>query len=298
VPGAPPELWAVLERALAKSPDDRFRSMRQMAEALETLLPAQLATRTISVERPATLAKWPLLATVVLGVALGGLLSHFGRGTSGAALLLASRPSGARVEVDGRRAPDTTPTLVDGLSPGTHTIRFSHEPLQPVERQVSLGKNERAVVNVALPPPSRRIEVRSVPEGASVYLDGRLVMGVTPTTVEVTGDDFHELRVEKSGYESAARALTPEDKATELSLPLSPEHLPRATLFVDANTAAAVWVDGIDTGYTTPTLGIRIAPGDHQIEVREGSSSASATVHLTQGQTTRLLLSPAGASGP
>jgi tRNA A-37 threonylcarbamoyl transferase component Bud32 len=298
VPGAPPELWAALERALAKSPDDRFRSMRQMAEALEALLPAQLAMRTISVARPAQLPKWPLVATVVLGVALGWLLSHLGRSTRGGALLLTSRPAGARVEVDGRVAPESTPTMVNGLLPGTHAVRFTREPLQPVERQVSLGKNERAVVNVALPPPSRRIEVRSVPEGASVYLDGRLVMGVTPTTVEVTDDDFHELRVEKPGYESAARALTPEDKQADLSLPLLPERLPRATLFVDANTAAAVWVDGIDTGYTTPTLGIRITPGDHQIEVRDGSSRASATVHLSQGQTTRLLLSPAGAKAP
>src|SRR5207237_196117 len=118
---------------------------------------------------------------------------HFWPARSGGALLLASRPAGAQVEIDGQAAAETTPTMVTGLAPGAHVVKFSAEKLQPprqsVERQVMLQQGERALVNVALPPPSRRVEVRSVPEGASVFLDGRLVVGVTPTTIELTGDD-------------------------------------------------------------------------------------------------------------
>jgi hypothetical protein len=182
--------------------------------------------------------------------------------------------------------------MMRGLAPGAHTVRFLGDKMQPVERQVSLAAGERSVVNVALPPASRRVEVRSVPEGASVYLDGRLVVGVTPTMVEVTGDDFHELRVEKQGYETASRGVTPDDKEAALSVPLSPERMPRSTLFVDSNSAASVWIDGIDTGYTTPTLGLRVTPGDHHIEVHDGAAHASTVVKLSQGQTLRLLLSP------
>src|SRR5262249_15604988 len=39
VPAAPAELWTVLAKALAKSPDDRFPSMRHMAKALESVVP-------------------------------------------------------------------------------------------------------------------------------------------------------------------------------------------------------------------------------------------------------------------
>src|SRR4051812_16887606 len=100
----------------------------------------------------------------------------------GGALLLASRPAGVHVEIDGKSASQPTPTTVTGLAPGAHTIKFVADKLQSVERQVMLQPGERQLVNVALPPPTRRLEVRSVPEGASVYLDGRLVVGVTPTT--------------------------------------------------------------------------------------------------------------------
>jgi tRNA A-37 threonylcarbamoyl transferase component Bud32 len=297
-PGTPPELWThVLQVALAKAPGDRFRSMRQMAEALQALVPQSVGGAAAVHASPSApqraRGRLPLwLAAAALGGLLVGVAAiRLGSGSGGSALLLASRPAGAKVEIDGRAADETTPTMVTGLQPGAHTIRFLRDKLQPVERQVSLAAGERAVVNVAMPPPTRRVEVRSVPEGASVFLDNRLVVGVTPTTVDVTGDDFHELRLEKAGYETATRGLTPDDKDPSLSVPLSSERLPRATLFVDSNSASAVWIDGVDTGYTTPTLGIRELPGEHRVEVHDGSARASTVVKLSQGQTMRLLLS-------
>jgi hypothetical protein len=290
-PAAPLELWHdVLRFALEKSPDKRFRSMKQMAQALQRLLPREPGVSlTIPPPRAKKVRMWAALAGGLLIGALGG---HFWPARGGGALLLASRPAGAHVEIDGKPAAETTPTMVTGLPPGAHLVKFTAEKLQPVERQVMLQPEERALVNVALPPPTRRMEVRSVPEGASVYLDGRLVVGVTPTTIEVTGDDFHELRVEKPGYETALRGVTPDDKDPALSVPLSAERLARATLFVDSNSAASVWIDGVDTGYTTPTLGIRTAPGEHKVEVHDGSARAGTSVKLAQGQTLRLLLSP------
>jgi tRNA A-37 threonylcarbamoyl transferase component Bud32 len=288
-PGAPPELWStVLVHALQKSPEHRFRSMKEMAEALQKLLPAADAP-------PPRLPKNARRPWWIAAAAAGMLVGALGVKLwpeRGGALLLASRPAGVHVEVDGKAASQPTPTAVTGLAPGAHTIKFVGDKLQSVERQVMLQPGERQLVNVALPPPTRRIEVRSVPEGASVYLDGRLVVGVTPTTVEVTGDDFHELRVEKPGYETSTRGLTPDDKQPSLSVPMQPERLARATLFVDSNAAAAVWIDGVDSGYTTPTLGIRMLPGEHKIEVHDGSARALTSVKLSQGQTLRLLLSP------
>ena len=74
-----------------------------------------------------------------------------------------------------------------------------------------------------------------------------------------------------------------------------PEKQPRGTLLVDANTAAEVWIDGVDTGYTTPTLGIHVALGEHMVEVRDGAGhKATSKVNVLQGQTVRLLLSPGG----
>lgn len=46
----------------------------------------------------------------------------------------------------------------------------------------------------------------SNPEGAKVYLDGKL-MGVTPFTIPVHRNKYKHLRVEKEGYETVQRDL-------------------------------------------------------------------------------------------
>jgi len=303
VPEAPARLQQVLDRALQKNPADRFQSMREMAEALAALEEAETAPHRIALPPPAPpvslrppaaflfAAATAVAAALAGGVLLGRLTAH---GTDGgASLMVITTPSGAGVEIDGRPAPETTPTTLRGLAAGAHTLRLRRDAKSVLERQVALGEGERVVVNVVLPPASHAVEVHSVPEGAQVYLDGKLVVGETPTVIEVADDDFHELRIEKTGFEPATRALTPDDKAPALTLPLSPEKLPRGIIMVDSNTASSVWVDGVDTGYTTPTLGIYLPAGQHLVEVRDGAGGhASSRVKVAQGQTLRLLLTP------
>jgi hypothetical protein len=62
---------------------------------------------------------------------------------------------------------------------------------------------------------------------------------------------------------------------------------------VEARDVAEVWVDGVSTGLTTPTLGFHLAEGDHVIELHaaSGERSAPRKVHVARGQTIRLSLS-------
>jgi serine/threonine protein kinase len=253
-------------------------------------------------KRPTSLRAFLIIAGVVILAGFGGgyAASRIGRksGTSATrgALFILSEPPGALVELDGKALPQTTPTLATELAPGPHAVKIQRVDAAPITQNVTVRAGERTSVQVTLPPVTHRIDVRSVPDGASVYLDGRLVLGETPTSVEVTDDDFHELRIEKNGYETLTKPITPDDKAPSLQLALQPEKQPRGTLMVDANSAAEVWIDGVNPGYTTPTLGIEVAVGEHLIEVRDGAGnrSQSARATIAQGQTLRLLLGAAG----
>jgi hypothetical protein len=55
----------------------------------------------------------------------------------------------------------------------------------------------------------------------------------------------------------------------------------------------------LNTGYTTPTLGIQLPIGKHLVELRDGSGGRgqSSVVNLQQGQTVRILLGSAGKGG-
>jgi hypothetical protein len=304
----PPALQQLISRALQKKPEDRFQSMREMALALNALELEQRAgferddptgqrrLSTLSMRRPRFVTPLTLMVVALICVVGGfGLARMFGVGPGAGttALLLVSTPTGADVELDGKNLPETTPTTMRGLKPGPHTIKIRKGKMAVVERQVTLQPGERAVMNVVLPPASHPVEVHSAPEGASVYLDGKLAVGETPTIIDVSDDEFHELRVEKNGFETNTRAITPDDHDSQLRISLTPEKQPRGTLMVDSNGAAEVWIDGVDSGYTTPTLGIHVPVGFHTVEVRDaGNASVSKKVKIEQGQTLRLLLTP------
>jgi hypothetical protein len=316
IASVPKPLQQLLDRALSKKPEDRFQSMREMALALDALDLGPPETgrddtqsgrmrkaSTLRMQRPELRKRYIQigLMTGVLCLAAGFGAARFtasGAGSGSTALLLLSTPTGANIELDGKPMVEATPTSVRGLTPGSHSVKIRKGKMAVVERQVTLQPGERAVMNVVLPPASHPVEVHSAPEGASVYLDGKLAVGETPTIIDVSDDEFHELRVEKNGFENATRAITPDDHDPQMRISLTPEKQPRGTLMVDSNGAAEVWIDGVDSGYTTPTLGIHESVGWHTVEVRDASNQrAQSRVKIEQGVTTRLLLTPGGVAG-
>ena len=60
-----------------------------------------------------------------------------------------------------------------------------------------------------------------------VFVDGLQVPGETPLQVTLDQEDYHQIAVEKSGYEPAKRAIKPEDTADSITLTLDPEREPR-----------------------------------------------------------------------
>jgi predicted Ser/Thr protein kinase len=308
VAGVPSELERVVQRALAKEPSSRFDSMQEMARALAAIpRPGKPAPRPEDSPTPTSLKRMPsryrpirpvlrwALGFGMLLLAAGGVTAGWalrGRTLSGGGgLLLATDPAGATVEVDGRRMAETTPTAVRGLAAGPHLVRLHLDGHGDVERQVTVRAGERALVEVVLGARSHRVDVKSAPSGATVFLDGKLVAGTTPTVMTVTDDDFHELRVERVGYEVLTSFLKPEDRQPSLELTLEPEKEPRGVISIDGPSGAEVWLDGAYTGFSTPTLGMRIPVGDHAVELRSGNlRSSPARVAVHQGESVHLLL--------
>jgi tRNA A-37 threonylcarbamoyl transferase component Bud32 len=331
LPDVAPALDALMDKALRKHPAERFPSMKAMAAALAAVdrdapdaRPAGTsgvrtdhsgrvvltAQRLLDEDRRARLRSRVTLGTAALLVAVaavlgGGLLVRRWRerapaATDASLLVVTSQPPGARVTVDGRALDETTPTALRGLGAGAHVVTVDKAGYARVERALAMGDGGRQALDVALSPETRRVEVLTVPAGGSLYVDGLLVPGTTPTTVALTEDDFHELRVERDGYETTTRALKPEDHEPSVTLTLSPERHPRGTLIVEAQDVAEVWVDGVATGLTTPTLGFHVTVGDHVVELRapSGERSAPRKVRVQRGQTLRLSMSLLAGKAP
>lgn len=116
------------------------------------------------------------------------------------------------------------------------------------------------------PDESATLVVNSIPEGATIILDGEPARVVTPATLEIdTGD--HELRLELTGYQNYVETFNVGDGDT---------HTVNATMALPTNTTlnvyttpsgASVYIDGAYTGYVTPVTFTDLLPGNHYVRI-------------------------------
>jgi serine/threonine-protein kinase len=307
---APPAVVQALMRALAKEPEGRYPSMVAMATALErsiersnrqTDLTGRVITA-ITTAAPPSPRRWlaPAVAAAlaaVAGVAIG-LVAARGHaagkkpaGPAGVPVLVGTTPEGASVTVDGRAFPGVTPLSIP-LAPGPHTLTLAHPDRGGVDREITVAAGKNDLLLITLPLKSRPLLVETVPSGARVFLDDQLLAETSPATISVTDDDFHELRLEKTGFEPLVKHLGPQDRDAELRLTLEAARAPRGELYVNSGAEAEVYVDGKDTGFETPTLGIHVIAGAHTVQIRDssGRESAPAAVTIDAGQVVRVSL--------
>jgi hypothetical protein len=298
-PDVPEELEAVVMKALAKHPSQRFQSAREFAKALvptvEKRAPRSAGHETTQVIRlarsPVTVAWWALLTLAVAMLVAAGAL-WMTRSRNAAMLLVISEPAGAVIEVDGRPTGDHTPTAVGGLLPGEHTVKLRHEGFGDLERVIRVGDSGRALIDAHLMPRSHSVELTTVPAGATVFLDGSLVAGKTPLSFDLVDGEYHAIRIEKPGYETVLQRLKPEDAGPPPRILLVPEATGRVSLFVESNAPAEVWIDSQYSGFMTPTPGLRLNAGDHRVELRDSSGTVLAEkgVTVAKGDTLRIVL--------
>ncbi len=249
-----------------------------------------------------------ITATLVILALAAGVALERGLGTSSPApvektkeasavgpelIIFDSRPQGARVTLDGKPLPDTTPGALRGIAPGEHTLVFSLAGYADLSRTVQIEPGARESIDVSLAPEGRELEVVTIPSGAAVFVDGEPAAATTPAELSLAGGEFHEIRLEKTGYEPAVVRVGPDDTESRVERSLEVEKKQIGTVWVDSNIVAEVWIDGVDTGFATPTTGLRVASGKrHTLELRDGNGrrGSAQRFSVTQGESIHLTI--------
>lgn len=115
-------------------------------------------------------------------------------------LAIDSTPQGAQVQVDGRSEPNwVTPFALTNLQPGQHSITVSKAGYGTDTRSVAITSGNRATTVVHLAQLMATLVVKSDPQGANIYVDGRDVGAKTPAQVSVDKGQ-HVVLVRMPGY--------------------------------------------------------------------------------------------------
>ncbi|KQC06346.1 MAG: hypothetical protein APR55_04960 [Methanolinea sp. SDB] len=121
--------------------------------------------------------------------------------TTTGSVIVTSRPEGATVYLDGQFL-GITPVIESGIEPGVHAILVEKDGYEPRDSGVTVRVGRSSSVSARLVPLFGVIDVRSVPSGASILLDGTFA-GSTPGLIDGVIPGTHVVTITKEGYNPA-----------------------------------------------------------------------------------------------
>jgi len=141
-------------------------------------------------------------------------------------------------------------------------------------------------------PATASLKLDVTPNDATVLLDGRVLATANPYVIEgLDAAKSHTLEVRKDGYSEWSTHVELEAGAT-LALPavtLDPEAKETGFALASSPPGAKVFVDGKDTGITTPARLADLPVGTHKVELQnEGHAPWATQVLVSEGQLVEL----------
>ncbi|MGA2917879.1 beta strand repeat-containing protein [Methanoregula sp.] len=201
-----------------------------------------------------------------------------------------SAPAGAAISLDGTDTSQVTPSTLDAIAPGSHTVAVDLSGYNPASMTVTVSTGSTATANFQLVaiPTTGSISVTSTPPGAAISVDGKGTGKVTPSTIDGIAPGDHSVTVDLTGYNPASMTVTVSAGSTATAnLVLNQIPTDGAITVTSTPAGAAIVIDGTGTGNVTPSTFSKISPGDHAVTVSlSGYTQESKTVTVTAGSTT------------
>lgn len=111
-------------------------------------------------------------------------------------LAVTSQPLGAKIRIDGKDY-GVTPQNVNDLLIGRHTVTLIKDNFKSETKAVEIEENKTTNLNLSLSN-INKMTIKSNPEGATLYIDGKQV-GTTPYTLEIASGNY-DIRLTHDGY--------------------------------------------------------------------------------------------------
>jgi len=123
-------------------------------------------------------------------------------------LFITSQPAGAKLTLNGAPA-GSTPYQNQTLKPGRYAVVASKEGFENYSGEATVRAGEIAPLEVTLKAltVTGRLNIKSDPEGATIFLDGR-DLGATPNDLNNIAAGSHQITLRKKGYKDYATTVT------------------------------------------------------------------------------------------
>jgi len=203
---------------------------------------------------------------------------------------ITSSPMGASVYLDGTATGQKTNLVLDSLEVGEHTLKLSLTGYEDYYDTVAVVADDTVEVSAALKalPFYGAIQVNSTPTGAAIYLDGVTTNHSTNYLLTDIPVGSHTIKLAKTGYvDRQDTVVVVKNDTVEVSAVLT-----QAAGAVRVNsepTGAAVWLDTVNTGWTTNCVVTGVPVGSHAVKlIKPEYQDYDTAVLVVQDETTEV----------
>ena len=197
-------------------------------------------------------------------------------------LLVRSSLDDIQVLIDDQDA-GTVPGTISEISRGPHKLEFAKYRYFTLQQEVDIeGLGKTQAIDITLQPAWGQVEFSTVPEGAELFIDKRLI-GQTPLSAEVL-ETGSQLTLKAPGYKTLSKQVSVK-AASKAEYPLIEMIVADGTVAIDSSPqGASITIDKQFKG-TTP-MDVAIAPfAKHSIELfLEGYLKAKQSVRVKPEQ--------------
>jgi PKD repeat protein len=177
-----------------------------------------------------------------------------------------SIPDGAKIYIDNIDSGSQTNTTINGVLPGTRTVKVTKNGYRPAELPVTVIADQTVNADFVLEQLTGSIHVTSVPPDAEIFIDDADTGKQTNTTIDNVLPGLHTVKVTKDDYKPAELPITVvADQTVNADFIL--EQLTGAIHVTSVPNGAEIFIDNADTGSQTNTTIDNLLPGLHTVKV-------------------------------
>ena len=201
--------------------------------------------------------------------------------TKPGSITIKSKPSDAKILIDGKEA-GTTPATINDIECGTHIVELKVEGYKIWNENVEVKPNKDSSFTAVLHEMTGAISIKSDPSNAMILIDGKKA-GATPTTIKDLSPGTHKVNISMNGYSVWSESVEVEaEKEKELTAELLEI---RGTVNINSKPSGAlILLDGKEAG-TTPQTITDLTTGKHLVEASmEGYEHWSENIEVIAGK--------------
>ncbi len=188
-----------------------------------------------------------------------------------------SQPEGAAVYLDQINLDRITPAVLDSIPAGTHTIELQLAGYKVWKNSLDIRAGDTIVQAPVLTPAQKpvvysRLEIRSTPSAAVVYLDNINTGRFTPCAINSVEVGRHMVKVMKTGYEAVeSQVLLKPDQPGSLTFNLKQitQHPVTGTAYLKITVTpwAKIYLDDRYVETTPIARSLTVPAGEHNLRL-------------------------------